>query len=304
MSQKSSIYRTVEILKVLNDGKKLCISNLANDYEVSERTIRRDFELIRELFGDFMSKDMDCYQAYKKVLLDDVLNARDLMTLANIVNLFGITSMKSEISTKTNDLVKTSMSVYNFKSRPFENLSSSEVMKNLEHAIKFNKEIKIVYQTQRAHTRRLFQAYKILFLNENFYLVGENTSKNCFEFLRISMIVEVLFTKKVFNVKKDIKEFIEELQTPWASFGSKNILVRLRVDVKIRKYFMLKKYLPSQEIKQTFENGDIEVDYEVSNLKEIEELVVKWLPKISIISPKGLKKMIRKNLNKKLLSLK
>lgn len=91
MSQKSSLYRTIEILKDLNAGKKLCISNLATAYEVSDRTIRRDFELIKEIFGDFVSKEGECYQAYKKVLLEDVLNARDLMTLANIVNLFGIT---------------------------------------------------------------------------------------------------------------------------------------------------------------------------------------------------------------------
>ena len=43
MSQKSSLYRTIEILKDLNNGKKLCITNLATAYEVSDRTIRRDF---------------------------------------------------------------------------------------------------------------------------------------------------------------------------------------------------------------------------------------------------------------------
>ena len=34
MSQKSSLYRTIEILKDLNDGKKLCITNLAVASEV------------------------------------------------------------------------------------------------------------------------------------------------------------------------------------------------------------------------------------------------------------------------------
>ena len=61
MSQKSSLYRTIEILKHLNQGKKLCVTQLSQTYEVSDRTIRRDFELIRELFGDFMSKEGECY---------------------------------------------------------------------------------------------------------------------------------------------------------------------------------------------------------------------------------------------------
>ncbi len=66
MSQRSSLYRTIEILKALNEGKKLCVSSLAQLYEVSDRTIRRDFELIRELFSDFMRKEGECYQAYEK----------------------------------------------------------------------------------------------------------------------------------------------------------------------------------------------------------------------------------------------
>ena len=43
MSQKSSLYRTIEILKHLNEGGKLCVTRLAQEYEVSDRTIRRDF---------------------------------------------------------------------------------------------------------------------------------------------------------------------------------------------------------------------------------------------------------------------
>ena len=164
MSQKSSLHRTIEILKQLNDGKKLCVNNIATYYEVSDRTIRRDFELLKDIFGDFMSKEGDCYQAYNKLLLEDVLSATDLMTLANIVNLFGITQKESLISDKTKCLIEKSMSVYDFKSRPFENIQNQAVIKKLENAIKFNKEIKISYQTNRAITYTNFQPYKILFL--------------------------------------------------------------------------------------------------------------------------------------------
>jgi len=46
MSQKSSLYRTIEILKKLNSGKKLCVTRLAQEYEVNDRIVHRDFELI------------------------------------------------------------------------------------------------------------------------------------------------------------------------------------------------------------------------------------------------------------------
>jgi len=303
MSQKSSLYRTIAILKHLNEGKQLCVSRLAQEYEVSERTIRRDFELIRELFGDFMSKEGECYQAYQKVLLQEVLSSTDLMTLANIVNLFGIAQKESLISEKTKGLIDKSMLVYDFKSRPFENMQNKNAITKLEHSIKFNKEIELLYKTERASTYRTFHPYKILFLNENFYVVGENISKDKFEFLRISLIEEIEYTKKVFHIQSDVNLFIKNIQTPFSSFGKKEILVRIRVYKKIRRYFILKKYLPSQEVVAYYENGDIEVQYRVTVLRELEEIIIKWLPNIRIVSPRPLKKMVKKSIERKLKSL-
>lgn len=307
MGQKSSLYRTVEILKMLNEGKSLCISNLATIYEVSERTIRRDFELIRELFGNFITKEGECYRGYQKFLLEEVLSATDLMTLANIVNLFGMASVESSISQQTKALINESMAVYDFKSRPLENMQNLEVMKSLEHAIKFSKQIKVLYQTESKASRRLFYPYKILFINENFYLVGENITKGIFEFLRISLIQEIVYTPKSFYPQQSIERFIAQIQTPWAAHDKENIRqieVRLRASVKIRRFFKLKKYLPSQEVVANFENGDIEVRYLVTNLREVEELIIKWLPHISIISPRNaLTKMIKKRLKSKLAAL-
>jgi len=303
MSQKSSLYRTIEILKHLNEGKKLCVTRLAQEYEVSDRTIRRDFKLIHELFGDFMSKEGECYQAYKKVLLDEVLHATDLMTLANIVNLFGMTQKQSLISDKTQNLIDKSMSVYDFKSRPFENMTNHEVIKKLEHAIKFRKTIKLRYKTERSSSQTLFNPYKILFLNENFYLVGINSSNHTVEYRRITMIEEVQYTKKEFFIDKGVENFFKKLQTPWATYGKEEIVVKLRVEVPIRRYFMKKKYLPSQEVVHTFDNGDIEVHYTITNPREIEELIIKWLPRIHIIAPRNLQKMIKRTLRKKLNAL-
>jgi len=79
--------------------------------------------------------------------------------------------------------------------------------------------------------------------------------------------------------------------------------VRLKVDKKIRRFFILKKYLSSQEVVHTFDNGDIEVHYRVSNLQELEELVIKWLPNIEVLSPRPLQKMIKKSLKRKIAGL-
>lgn len=47
--------RVLELLKRFNDGKKVCIESLKNDtmwFGKSEKTIRRDLEVIKEFFPD------------------------------------------------------------------------------------------------------------------------------------------------------------------------------------------------------------------------------------------------------------
>jgi len=86
-------------------------------------------------------------------------------------------------------------------------------------------------------------------------------------------------------------------------FGKDKMLVRLRVAKKVCRFFIFKKYLPSQEVVHTFYDSDTEVYYTVSYLHELKDLVIKWLPHIKIISPQGFKKMLKRTFKYKLASL-
>ena len=300
---RNALYRTLDILKRLNDGQKLCVSQLALEYDVSSRTIRRDFEIIREIFGDFLGKEGDCYQAYKKVILDEVLNASNLMTLSNIVNIFDTIKLSSQISDSTKALIKRAETIYDFKTRPFERLTNFDILEKLEHAIKFQKEIKIAYKTQEKTFYAKIQPYKIVFLNENFYLVGLYATKSKFEYRRVSMITDVSFTGKTFNKEASVVEFINRLQSPWANIKSDEVEIKLKAHKSIARYFKRKKYLPSQRVLEEFEDGSIIVSYRVTNFREVEDIVIKWLPRVEILEPNNFKKMIKKSLKKKLSSL-
>ena len=117
------------------------------------------------------------------------------------------------------------------------------------------------------------------------------------------MIKEVEESNKTFIPHADIPAFIKTIQTPWATFGKDEVLIQLRIYKSIRRYFLLKDYLPSQKLIKTYDNGDILVNYRVSNLREIEELIIKWLPNIEIIEPRHLKKKIQKRLQHKMDAL-
>ncbi len=304
MSHSDSIKRVIEIIGKLNDGKEVSTARLAQIYEVHPRTIRRDLALIKEIFGDFMTKDGDTYRAYERMLLDKVLSAAELMQLSNIVNVLNITNSHSAVSDRTKSLVEHSNAVYSFKSKPYEHIENHEVLRKVEHAIKYRQLIELIYTTNLKDMAISFAPYKILFLNENFYLIGRNKSTERVEFLRLSMINNVATQGKTFMHEKDIDEFIERIQTPWAEFSRSEQSVMIRVDKKIKKYFLLKNYLPSQKIIKEYPNGDLQLEFMITRFQEIEEFIIKWLPSIRVLHPKKLELHVAGILERKLRDLK
>jgi len=301
VSQKSSLQRVLEILHRLNQGKKLCVSQLAEHYEISDRSIQRDFKIIIEVFDDFLIKEGECYKGYKKVLLDELLQGSELMMLSNIVNVFDITDTKSLVSNETKKLIKKSNEVYLFKSKPLEKLHNKEMLQTIEHSIKFNKELKILYHGRYLSNQKLLiQPYKIVFSVGNFYLIAKNSENKELRKFRVSNIEGVYQTSKIFYKDKTVNHYLSEMQTLLANDASKDVLIRLQANKVIAKYFSYKIYLPSQKIIQYFENGDIEVEYRVNNFKEIEKLMIKWLPNIKILEPKSLNDFMQKTLQNKI----
>lgn len=305
MSHSDSIRRVVEIMHRLNEGQAVSVERMARLYDVHVRTIRRDFELIKDIFGAFVTKEGDAYRAYDKLLLERVLSSTELMQLSNVVSLLSLTEQHQAITDTTQALIKRSNEVYAFKSKPFEQLPNLDVLKKLEHTITYRQTIQIQYQTRRGPIEYTVQPYKIVFLNENFYLVGvyQDRSGEGFKFFRVALIRSVSVVGKTFLHDQTVDTFIEKLQTPWALFDLPEQTIRLRVDKRVKKYFIAKQYLPSQQIVSEYPNGDIQITYQVTRFQEIEELIIKWLPGVRVLEPQSLKTYLKKVLLHKMRDL-
>jgi len=302
MGKASSTYRVIEILKALNEGKILSIDTLASAYDTSARSIRRDFELIKEIFGDILiSPQKGCYQAVGKTLLQDTLNSAELYMLKNILKL----SDKSQLSlSKTvDDSVKKAIikeednSPYLFKNKPYEEIyEHKEKFRFLEHAITFRKEIRFTYSNMDKVNVFTLKPYKIIFINENFYLVSEFQHKKV-TLSRIAMISELCYTGQSFIHNRDMMAFIYHMQSPWATYKEnfKHELKEIIVQVphEQAKYFKLKKFLPSQKILSEDEEGFLTLSYTVSSQNEVITLIKQWIPHMKVIAPDSLVWMMK-----------
>lgn len=307
MGKLSSTQRVIEILKLLNEGKILCIENLANVYDTSTRSIRRDFEMIKEIFGDILiSPQKGCYQTVNKLLLEDTLNSTELYMLKNILKL----SEKSSLSLSKNvdasiqaAIIKEDKnSPYLFKSKPYEEIyEHKEKFRFLENAINFQKEICFVYNNLGKINSFTLKPYKIVFINENFYLASEFKNKQI-TLSRIAMISQLAYTGKTFTRNYEMLDFIAHMQSPWATYSEnfRNNLqeIILQIPKNQAKYFKLKKFLPTQKILEEDAEGTITLSYLVTSQNEVITLIKQWIPYMKVIKPKSLASLMKKTAQK------
>ena len=294
--------RVLELLKRFNDGKMVKIPELKNDTlwdGKSEKTIRRDLDVIKQYFPDGFTcvrGEGGAYRAVTKDAFENFLDAKTLSffalaySLANKNQLFSSFGFDERTKEALKAKLKSTNACYSFVSRPFESIESkAEIIKSLEFAITHKRKINLKYKNeQKTLEFQEINPYKIVFMSENFYLIcASELSK-----FRITQIKSVDILSATFHANSDISEFIESIQTPFSEFGKEPINVRLKILAQKARFFKAKKFFKSQIIEKSLENGDIIVSYKITNFNEIKSFILSWLGSIEILEPKALKNEI------------
>ncbi len=310
--------RVLELLKRFNDGQKVCIDTLEKDelWEgKSEKTIRRDLDVIKEYFPNAFELirggrgERGCYKAVTQSTFDNFLKPDALSLLIQTFNiaqrsdLFDSFDMNSDerriLDSKVNQVNK----YYEFKNKPLETKKDDyKLFKKLENAIEFQKYLILEYPDKNGvFEKKEVKPYKIVFIQENFYLACEVEHEQYeFSMFRISKIRSTEDTKKTYQKNPDINDFIKFMQTPFSSYKQdfRKYLIDVVIEVDKSKafFFHSKKFLRSQNILDTKDNGNIIVTYKVTQLREIDALIKQWLPYVKVVEPLELKEQIAQEL--------
>ena len=268
-------------------------------------------DVIKEYFPfELVRGEKGCYKAVTKSTMDKFINKNTKALLVQTFNIAQRNNLLKSLDIDESDKrileseIKKSKDCYEFISKPFESKKGDEeLLKDLENAIHNKRYVKITYKTAIGEDIYLLKPYKIIFMNENFYLATENPDERYkFTMLRLAQIKYVELQKEQFHHNPDIKEFIKHLQTPFPlykpQFREHLIKVIVQVDKEKAKYFKMKKYLPSQNIQKENEDGSLIVSFEVTQEREMEEIVKKWIPNMKVVEPLSLKNKIEAELKK------
>ena len=307
-------YRVLELIRRFNRNEKVCIAQLQHEtlWEGKhEKTIRRDLDIIKQVFPDtfhLIRGENGCYKAVTNALFENITSAEQLSLLVQTLNIADRSNLFDDLNIDPADRailekqIKETKEIYLFKSKPFENRSvDPALLKKLEQAIYHRRELRITYQAPHRTFDYTIKPYRIVFMNENFYLASEvvNTPFR-FSPLRLSRILAAETTGKTFHQNREIARFIKEMQTPLASYRPdyRDHLITVTLEVAPSKaaHFLTKKHLPSQTIKEKREDDALILTFTVTQEEEVIDLILRWIPHIKVVSPKTLKNKIERRL--------
>jgi len=297
--------KSVAILKILEDlkkGKIICTKEYAEYLDVDKRTIQRYIEEIRDFYEiEFIKHKKGCYsfpQISKiKEKIIDIKENEDFEKFADVLALFSEEVLEFlEIDKK---IIKKIVddNIFLIKENPVEKFMNIEMYKKIKRAIKYRKILDILYIPDESFDFKNVKPLKIVFAEGNWYLaaLSDDNINNGFKFLRINFIKNIKEHSKTFKPVKEAEEFLENFQSLFSRYKVKPFEVILEVNNKVKRYFKVKKFLPSQTI---IDENDkfLTVKYYVTSEDEILMLVKKWFPFIKIKSPEFLKDRLKKEI--------
>ena len=293
--QHSLAKRLSTILYRLNCGERLDLLALAEEFNLSLRTLQRDINerlafLAWEEHGDRFYK---INQQQSGFLTEEDINRFALF--ASVSNLFPQIDREFYQEKLTQ-----SVQVKGFK---YEDIRHKQTeFSQLNEAIKQHQLISFKYIKKSTQETKFYQLAPYSLLNKNgiWYLIGtENNKQKTFCFTQISdlMVLNQYFTPN--------PQLLEEIKNSDSLYhGNQLSEVIIKVDAKVSHYFLRRDLLPNQEIMHQSDDNTLLLLCKNINEQEIIPLVQYWIPFLTIISPEGLQSKIIENLKNYILNYK
>jgi len=270
-------------LAKLNDGEALSVKELAEEFNVSTKTIQRDFNERLSDFHIYQDKrkwrmqEGFCIEKTKSLQEQLVLDIIEKMT-ESIGGKFATTSHKllSKIKNEDFNPIYTKLNIEDISDKFSE-------IQIIEKAIKDKTELECSYENEREGTFRTnIQPLKIVNYEGFWYLVAmRNDYVEKYYLKTLSNIKETSIT---FTVKENIDQLLENSINIWFKSDVEPFEVKIYADKVATKYFK-RRELPSQIIETLSEDGTMEFVVTITDEMEITPIIKYWLPHLRILEP-------------------
>lgn len=273
------------ILTKLNSGDRFTIKELAEEFNVSKRTIQRD---MNERFSYLpLKKENGSYfleeYCLGKLNFEDIKNFATLSGIKNLYPNLDDSFIVDLLNSKINQ-------TYLIKGYEYEKLEDyKKEFELLNLAIVTHTQIELIYNDKK----RVLNPYKLINTEGIWYLsADEDGTLKTYTFRKITNLKSL---ESTFRINNNFAEIIQKNEAVW--FSQDAIEAKLQVDISIVEYFTKRELLPKQKIVEKHNDYYI-ISSVVSYEEELLRVVRYWIPHIKIITPTNLQEKLQKQLNK------
>lgn len=278
--------RLSDILVMLNEGKRLDTSALAERFDVNIRTIQRDIERLSLL--EWEEKGPRYYKMNRQK--SGILTAEDIERFARFAS---VAELFPQIDRDFyQEKLAESVKVKGFQYEDIRHLDTE--FKLLKQAIEQHQFIHFQYTKSGQIQGKFYKIAPYSLINKNgiWYLIGTDDNKQktfCFSQIKMPRMLDEGFEPN--------QQLLAEIQqNDSISFGNQLSEVLIKVSSFAAPYFLRRHLLPNQKLVHKSENGELILASENVNELDIIPLVQYWIPHLTIISPDGLQEKMVENL--------
>jgi len=286
--------RLTHILARLNDGEALSVKDLAEEFNVSSKTLQRDFNERLHDFPIYQDKRkwkmQDGFKIEKTKALEEqlVLDIIEKMT-ESIGGKFAMTSHKllSKIKNEDFNPIYTKLNIEDISDKFSE-------IQMIEKAIKNKIELECSYENEREGIfRTKIQPLKIVNYEGFWYLVAMRD--NYVEKYYLKTLSNIKKTSISFRVKENIEELLENSINIWFKSDIEPFEVKIYADTIATKYFK-RRALPTQVVESLSQDGTMEFIVTITDEMEIIPIIKYWLPHLRVLEPLWISEIIDEDL--------
>ncbi len=293
-------YRILRILNMLNTKGRVKVADLAQEFNVTPRSIQRDLDRINLTRFHLDSIEKGVYQFAPGISLKETEMSPGqlaaLVMLAEISKNVGGTVDKSfktlfkkmvKINPWESPIIPIMPKLIKDKKRHY--------ISDILYAIENRKELEIDYflDSKKEIVKRYVCPLKILFSDGFIYVFSMFKGKKRYVKYRLDKIKKLTVTENEFIYPKNIKKILEDARNIWGATDSKyrKISVSLKIKDWARDYFRIQEIIGGQKITEE-KDGSLLFKAKVCHIFEIVPHILRWMPNVEVLEPKELKKEI------------
>lgn len=299
------LFRLIKILNVIQESKKTNTADLAAEFNISRRTAQRDIgRLITAGFPvieDELQKGV--YRFYAGYSLKG-LSVSDaevslLVSLCDVARHMGgdFARAYKNIFAKVMNTREWDSPFFVMMPKAGKAMKKEGFLKTAESAISASKRVRAIYENAEKELKEfVLEPLKLIYCEGYWYLALRFPGQDWIITYRMDRIRELEVLEATFKPPKDLQKILQESQSIWFS-EKRDRVARIKVSADAAPFFEDRSSFPLQKIVKRNSDGSIVLETKLCHYMEALPSIYRWMPHLTVISPKELRDKVKKNVS-------